>query len=76
MTRRVNLLAERDSKSEYQLPPGNPWWLCRYADRGYVSEMLFTHESARTWFQARAIANTRLVRLGLDPIQSVVTLHE
>ena len=60
MTQRVNLLAERDSKSDYQLPAGQQWWLCRYEDNGYVSEVLFTDESVMSWWQARQFIATEI----------------
>jgi hypothetical protein len=76
MTHRVSLLEESNSKSEYQLPPGPHWWLCRYTDHGHVSEVLFTHESAQTWYQARALMLIELTNLGLSDTEFKVELYE
>jgi hypothetical protein len=76
MTQRVSLLEESNSKSDYQLPSGQLWWLCRYSDHGHVSEMVFSHEKAKTWFGARAIAQVELMNLGLQNTAYVVTLYE
>lgn len=50
MTRRVK------NSEEYQLPPGQLWWLCQFIDGDQVSEMLFTDSEAMTWFGANALA--------------------
>lgn len=67
MTRRVSLLEEANSESEYQLPPGKLWWLCCFED----SEMVFTHEKAKTWFEANIIARQLLIEAGPLPMYTV-----
>jgi len=57
--------------TNYQLPPGKLWWLCRYSDGDRVSEVLFTDDSAGTWFQANALMGREL---GFKTVYKV-TLH-
>ena len=72
MTQRVSLLEESNSKSEYQLPSGQQWWLCRYTDGDKVSEILFTDEKVMTWFQANQFIS---IQIGYQT-PHVVTLYE
>lgn len=70
MTRRVE---------NYQLPPGQLWWILRYSDVDKVSETLFTYEgqSKQTWYYANQWAERHLTELGLMPTKHYkVTLYE
>ncbi len=78
MTRRVSLLEEKTQKSDYQLPPGQLWWMLRYCDEDRVSECLFTYEGERmqTWFYANKWAQVFLRELGLgDTLHYSVSIY-
>jgi hypothetical protein len=71
MTRRVT--------EDYQLPPGQLWWILRYSDGDNVSETLFTFEGERkqTWFYARQWSECYLTELGLMPNHHyIVSLYD
>ena len=66
-------------KEQYQLPPGQLWWILRYSDEDRVSETLFTYEGERkqTWFYARQWSEIYLRELGLMPTNHYsVSLYE
>lgn len=71
MTQRVR---PPDFGGDYQLPPGQLWWILRYTDGEKVSETLFTFdgESLQTWFYAKRWAEILLRELDIrNPIYTV-----
>lgn len=66
-------MTQRVKQSEdFQLPPGQQWWMCRYQDGDKVSEILFTDERAPTWYLADKAAG---VMIGFQTYYKV-TLYE
>lgn len=63
--------------SNYQLPPGQLWWILRFQDGGRVSETLFTYEGERrqTWFFAQQYALILLREMGLENTKAQVSVY-
>lgn len=76
MTQRVRKSVPPDTGTQYQLPPGPLWWLCRYFDGDKVSETLFQHAEAQTWFGANVVAQRDLREKFRMLPEYKVTLYE